>query len=111
MLVTFHSNAGASITMFGDVAVTFLKMMGHSGTVPSALLAKDVPAAMANLKRGLAAAGPDARAERDAKPEDDDADAHPPVSLRQRAFPLIELLSAAAEQECDVMWEKGAPLV
>ena len=42
---------------------------------------------------------------------DDDADAPPPVLLRQRAFPLIELLSAAAEQECDIMWERGAPLV
>ena len=111
MLVTFHSDAGASITMFGDVAVTLLKLMGHSGTVPSALLARDVPAAMASLQRGLAAAGPDARAERDAKPEDDDEDAPPPVLLRQRAFPLIELLSAAAGQECDVMWERGAPLV
>ena len=111
MLVTFHSNAGASITMFGDVAVSLLRMMGHSGTVPSALLAKDVPAAMARLRRGLTAAGPDAKAERDAKPEDDDADAPPPVLLRQRAFPLIELLSAAAEQECDIMWERGAPLV
>ena len=111
MLVTFHSNAGASITMFGDVAVTLLKMMGHSGTVPSALLAKDVPAAMANLQRALASAGPGATAERDAKPEDDDEDARPPVLLRQRAFPLIELLSAAAAQECDVMWERGAPLV
>ena len=111
MLVTFHSNAGASIIMFGDVAVALLKMMGHSGTVPSALLAKDVAAAMASLQRGLTAAGPDAKAERDAKPADDDGDAPPPVSLRQRAFPLIELLSAAAEQECDVMWERGAPLV
>lgn len=111
MLVTFHSNAGASITMFGDVAVALLRMMGHSGTVPSALRAKDVPAAMASLQRGLTAAGPDARAERDAKPEDDDADAHPPVLLRQRAFPLIALLAAAAKQECDVMWERGAPLV
>lgn len=111
MLVTFHSNAGASITMFGDVAVTLLKMMGHSGTVPSALLANDVSAALANLQRALASAGPNARAERDAKPEDDDEDAQPPVLLRQRAFPLIELLSAAAAQECDVMWERGAPLV
>ena len=45
MLVTFSCPAYADITMFGDVAIRLLKMMGHSGTVPSALLAADVPAA------------------------------------------------------------------
>ena len=43
MLVTFRSNAWGNVTMFGDVAVTLLKMMGHSGTVPSTLLARDIP--------------------------------------------------------------------
>jgi hypothetical protein len=33
MLVTFDSNVGG-FTMFGDVALKLLKMMGHSGTVP-----------------------------------------------------------------------------
>jgi hypothetical protein len=34
MLVTFSCPAYASITMFGDVAVRLLKLMGHSGTGP-----------------------------------------------------------------------------
>jgi len=46
MLVTFRTSAYANITMFGDIAVTLLKMMGHSGTVPSAIRADDVPAAL-----------------------------------------------------------------
>ena len=45
MLVTFKTEAYASITMFGDVAVALIKLMGHSGTVPGAVLAEDVPAA------------------------------------------------------------------
>jgi len=53
MLVKFESEVG-SVTMFGDIAVTLLKMMGHSGTVPSALLAKDIPAAAGQLKSALA---------------------------------------------------------
>ena len=32
MLATFTTKAYANITMFGDVAVTLLKMIGHSGT-------------------------------------------------------------------------------
>lgn len=111
MLVTFHSKAWSSITMFGDVAVTLLKMMGHSGTVPSALLAADIPAALARLQQGLAAAGDEAPGRQAARPGDDDADAPPPVGLRLRAYPLIQLLSAAAREGCDVMWDKGHPVI
>ena len=49
MLVTFSCPVYADITMFGDVAVRLLKMMGHSGTVPSAIVAADVPAALERL--------------------------------------------------------------
>jgi len=43
MLVTFTTKAYADITMFGDVAVAMLKMMGHSTTVPGAIVAEEVP--------------------------------------------------------------------
>jgi len=43
MLVTFITKAYADITMFGDVAVAMLKMMGHSTTVPGAIVAEEVP--------------------------------------------------------------------
>ena len=95
--------------MFGDVAVTLLKMAGHSGTIPSAMHAADIPPALARLKQALAAAGPEAARKPSGRPGDEDADT--PVALRLRAYPLIQLLSAAAEQECDVTWETGAPLV
>jgi len=49
MLVKFTTNAYADITMFGDIALTMLKMMGHSGTVPGAILAADIPAALSRL--------------------------------------------------------------
>ena len=51
MLVTFKSDAYADIMMFGDAAHRLLKMMGHSGTVPSAILADDVPAALDRVKQ------------------------------------------------------------
>jgi len=54
MLVTFSCPAYADITMFGDVAVRMLKLMGHSGTVPGALLAEDIPAALARLRSAMA---------------------------------------------------------
>jgi len=106
MLVTFRSDAWGNITMFGDVAVALLKMMGHSGTVPSALLARDIPAALARLRQQLASRETEEHA---GTSSDDDDDAEKPVGLALRAHPLIEMLSAAAEQEADVMWQAGEP--
>jgi len=90
--------------MFGDVAETLLKMMGQSGVLPGALLAKDVPTALERLKRGAAMhRGPD--------PADaESGDAEGKVSLKQRAFPLVELLSRCAQKNCDIVWEQDRPM-
>jgi hypothetical protein len=99
MLVTFTTKVYADITMFGDVALAMLKMMGHSATVPGAILAADVPAALGRLRAAI-------DAEKAASPpvEDKDAD-EPVVSMAHRALPLIELLAAAAKAESNVMWK------
>jgi hypothetical protein len=104
MLLTFKSDAYADITMFGDVAQKLLKMMGHSGTVPGAILAKDVPAVLDRLKRSIDAEKPMAFVLPQDNAPDKDADDQA-VSLTYRALPLIELLTAAAEKNCDVMWQ------
>jgi len=101
MLVKFDSEAG-SFTMNGDIAVQLLKAMGHSGTVPSAILPRDIPAALARLKAAVDAS-PKAAAE--APGRDDKDRKEVPVSLRQRAFPLIDLLARAAEKGAEVMWK------
>ncbi|MDP5031276.1 MAG: DUF1840 domain-containing protein [Paraglaciecola sp.] len=100
MLVIFSSQVSANITMFGDIAVQLLKMMGHSGTVPSAILAKDVPAALANLEAALGATEQQSESE---KPEDENEETSF-VSLSHRALPLIDLLKAAIKEDCNVQW-------
>ncbi|MGZ9127459.1 MAG: DUF1840 domain-containing protein [Candidatus Binatia bacterium] len=98
MLVTFTTNAYADITLFGDVALALLKMMGHSATVPGAILAADVPAALSRLTAAI-------EAEKASSPvEDKDAD-EPVVSIANRVLPLINLLTAAAKADADIMWE------
>lgn len=98
MLVTFTTDAHADITMFGDVALAMLKMMGHSATVPGAILAADVPVALSRLTAAI-------DAEKASPPvEDKDAD-EPVVSMANRALPLINLLTAAAKAGCNVMWK------
>ena len=105
MLVTFHTEAYADILMFGDIAVHLLKLMGHSGTVPSALVAEDIPAALERLRTAIAAHQATVPKVAEDVEDDDDAD-ESPVDLAQRAFPLIELLAAAAAAHCDVLWDR-----
>ncbi len=103
MLVTFKTEVG-NITMFGDVALNMLKMMGHSPTVPGAILAADVPVALSKLKAALDAEK--ALPPLEDKDEDEGEDKNEPaVSMTDRGAPLVNLLSAAAEADCNVMWE------
>lgn len=108
MLITFHCKSSSSITYFDDIALTLLKMMGHSGTVPGALLAVDIPAAFARLQQALAAPLPEPQGRHD-QARDENTDAALPVTLPLRAVPLIQMLSAAVRQGSDVTWENGGP--
>jgi len=102
MLVTFSCKAYADITMFGHVAQHLLTMMGHSGSVPGAILAKDVPATLDRLKSAIETEDvPIPGLSKDCQ-EDSNENA---VSLGHRALPLIELLAAAAKENSNVMWK------
>jgi hypothetical protein len=103
MLVTFSSPASADITMFGDVAIRLLKMMGHSGTVPGAMLADDIQPALERLEAAVAAAQRIPEPDEGAQDEDED----PVVSLTHRALPLIDMLKEAAKTEVNVMWDRN----
>jgi hypothetical protein len=107
MLVTFRTKASADITMFGHVAEALLRMMGQSGVVPGALMAPDVAPALSRLKDAIERGGAAPSPQTPTPPENDDnrdEERSPPVSLRQRAYPLIGLLEAAVRDETDVTW-------
>jgi len=115
MLVRFHSKAAAAVTMFGNVAVELLDLMGMSGAVPGAVLARDVPQALRRLRAAVespagarmpAAKRMESPQRRDPDREDEEND-DPKISLRVRAYPLIELLQLAAAERCDVVWENA----
>lgn len=99
MLVTFSTNVYADITLFGDIALTLLKLMGHSGTIPGAIPEEEVPAALSRLR--AAVDGQIAPPARDMTGDEDE----PSVSLKNRALPLIELLEAAAKAKTYVTWK------
>lgn len=98
MLVTFTTNNYADITMFGDVALTLLKMMGHSATVPGAILAADVPEALSRLTAAI-------DAEKSLSPVADKDRDESVISMANRGLPLINLLTAAVKLDSNVMWK------
>jgi hypothetical protein len=99
MLVKFKTESSASVTLFGDIALSLLNMMGYSITVPGALYVDDVPEALRSLTEAINNQ-PASQAESDEELDET------PVDLRHRALPLIELLTAAVESKYRVSWEE-----
>ncbi|MBV5285383.1 MAG: DUF1840 domain-containing protein [Methyloversatilis discipulorum] len=106
MIVTFKSSATADTLMFGDNAKQLLSLMGKSFDAKGIITLEQLPAAIDALKQAIAASR---EAER-AQPQDDDAEDRPPamlmpVSLAQRAAPLVEQLERSLKARQPVIWE------
>ncbi len=110
MLVTFSSKAGADILMLSQHAKPILQIMGKLDGVDLPVRGVFMPEHMAQtidtLERAIALTPP---------PNEDDEDDAPkdpitrPVGLRQRAFPLLDLLRRAKEKNHPVLWEASSP--
>jgi hypothetical protein len=87
--------------MLGDEAVRLIKMMGHSGTVPGALPADEVPAALKQLQTAVAA---EKNAEEAPATDGEEDEKDRRVNISVRAWPLMEMLAAAARENREVMW-------
>ncbi len=74
MIVTFKTRAFSNITMFGDIAVHLLKMMGQTGNVPGAIKDDDVSQAYQTLKQALETLPEDLDIDQN---QSDDAGSHP----------------------------------
>ena len=112
MIVSFITG-NDHLQMHGEAAVALVRLMGHSGTVPGAILASDLPQALAELRKGLETSGEAVVPAPPPRPTDehDDDEPHKPsieaVRLRTRAVPLIDLLARAIAGGSDLMWERA----
>ncbi|MBO0614182.1 MAG: hypothetical protein RL122_1804 [Pseudomonadota bacterium] len=104
-MIRFTSPAAASVSMFEKDAKTFIRLMGHSGTIPSAIRAEDVATALQHLEAALKAEA--AQTEAPNKTAVDDAE-DKAVSPNVRAYPLLQLLKAAIAKQKNVMWEQDS---
>jgi len=108
MLVTFHSKAVADILMRSDDVGPLLSAAGkpYADKVPErGVFTRDqLPGAIAGLERAIQADAHHA-APGDEPPADEPHPVEQPVSLRNRAFPLLDMLRKSLEGGHDVTWE------
>jgi hypothetical protein len=116
MLYKFKCKAAADLVMLGPQGDELLRLMGREPTERGIIEVAAVPAAMAALDAAVLrseqpqapGAAPAARADDHAADQDgtdqDVADAPQAVSLRQRAWPMREMLRRAHEEQQPVVW-------
>src|SRR5512139_3372159 len=112
MLVSFTTRFG-HLLLQGEPALALLRLGGHSGTIPGAILEADLPAFLARLRAGLEIHGdefsppPPPSSEQADTAADDDEPRERPVRLRLRAVPLLDMIETAVRQHSDLMWERA----
>jgi hypothetical protein len=109
MMIKFGTKFG-QLLMQGEPALALIRLGGHSGTVPGAVLANDLSGFLRRLRAGLELHGEEySPAPLPPEPDapDDEQAAERPVKLRLRAVPLLEMIETAVRQPSDLMWERA----
>jgi len=101
-IVIFRSKAAGEIIMLSDAAYPLLERLGKTPGAQGVLTPEELPQAIATLTAAIA---------EDRATNQGNADAEPtvpvsqrPVTLAQRAFPLLEMLRAAGQRSVPVTW-------
>lgn len=103
-MIRFESKRSAGFSMLDKDAKHMLALLKHSGTVPGAIRAEDIGAALKNLQDALQSNDPD-KASASATTDTQDDEQEAPVALSTRAYPLVQLLESAQSKQEAVMWD------
>jgi hypothetical protein len=108
-LVVFRSKAAGEIFMFADTARRIFEILGRSESARGVITAEQVLDSLQRLMTAVEQEKADIKAataaadEADRRGSDEPAAARP-ITLGQRAYPLIEMLRAAEKKKVDVTW-------
>lgn len=108
MIYKFRSKAASDVIMMGPNGDQVLRLIGREPATMGIVETADMPAAIAALRAAVERDEADRRAAAEAAGEDE-AQAKPgdregTVSLRQRVWPLIELLERSRQAGVDMVW-------
>lgn len=105
MLYKFKSKAAGDVIMLAASGDQVLRILGREPAAKGILEVADMPAAMQAIE---AAVAQDEHARRQAE-EEAAAEGKPlaprePITLRQRAWPLLEMIKRAHASKADIVW-------
>jgi len=105
MLYKFKTKSSADVIMMGPHGDHVLRLLGREPAPKGILEVAHMPAAVTALEAAVEA---DERAHAEAQAEAEANGETPPqregVSLRQRVWPLVEMIKRAHKQGHDIVW-------
>jgi hypothetical protein len=104
VIYKFKSKAAADVIMMGPGGDQVLRIIGKEPSPKGILQVADMPAAMQAIEQAVVA--DEAARKKPADGDEDDAKgpAGDGVSLRQRAWPLLEMMKRAHAANQDIVW-------
>lgn len=96
MIYKFRSPATGDVVMLGPNGDELLRLLGREPAAKGIIEPAAMPAAIAALRAAVAAA--------ETPPDDDDRDPSRAVGLRQRVWPMVQMLERAHAAVEPVVW-------
>ena len=105
MIYKFKSKAAGDVIMMGPAGDDVLRLIGKMPAAQGILEAASMAAAIAAIEQAVAAdEAARAQAEKDAAAEGKKLAPRDGVSLRQRAWPLAEMMKRSMAEGADIVW-------
>ncbi len=104
MIYKFKSSATGDLIMLGPQGDQMLRLIGREPSAKGIIEVADMPAVLLALQAAIAQGDTKGDAPQPAAQDDDDAQAKPAVGLRQRLWPMVEMLRSAHAAQAVVVW-------
>jgi len=104
MLYKFRSKAAGDVIMMGPAGNDMLRIIGKEPAAKGIIEVADMPAAIAAIEQAVAADdAARAQAEQEAQAEGKKLPPREGVSLRQRAWPMVEMMKRSVSEKADIV--------
>lgn len=103
MIYEFKSQATGTVVMTSDVAEMLLEVIGKEAGATGIITVEQMPEALDKL-RNYRPPDPHAENATDDASQGDDDENEPPIPLRTRAVPLIEMIERALDAGKSITW-------
>jgi len=105
MIYKFKSKAAGDVIMMGPAGDDVLRLIGKSPGAQGILEVAQMPAAIAAIEQAIAADdAARAEAEKEAAAEGRKLPPRDGVTLRQRAWPLVDMMKRSMADGVDIVW-------